>query len=219
MRMRKKKHGDERLANCGGRVVHSPVEYKGKWNSLFGNEKAVHLEIGCGKGRFVTEMALRYPDINFVAIEKNVDVLILAAEKAFANGLKNIKFISADAEKLSEYFESGEINRIYLNFSDPWHKTKHYKRRLTYSSFLELYKNILTKSGELHMKTDNRGLFDFSLREFSTFGGLDIKNITYDLHSSGFKGNILTEYEEYFSKRNMPIYRCEAVFNSQSVTL
>ena len=209
MRMRKKKNVQERIERCGNCFVPVPQDNKGKWKDVFGNENPVHLEIGCGKGGFVTGMAESHPDVNFVAAEICIDAMVIAVEKVFEKGLTNVRFINIDAKQLTDYFADGECERIYLNFSDPWPKSGHYKRRLTYKDFLELYRKVLVENGEIHFKTDNMKLFEFSLCSFSQ-NNFKIKNVSLDLHNSGFEGNIMTEYEKRFSEMGQPIYRVEA---------
>ena len=208
MRMRRKKHREERMENCAEIMLHEPFP-KGEMKSVFGNENPIHMEIGCGKGGFITQLAHQNPDINYIAIEKNGDVLVLAMEKAVNLGLKNVRFIYGDATFLNDIVAPGEISRIYINFCDPWHKSGHAKRRLTHRNYLELYKSLLeATSGEVFFKTDNRKLFEFSLNECADVG-LKMRNITLDLHNSGYEGNIMTEYEKLFSEQGMPIYRLE----------
>ena len=156
-------------------------------------------------------MAKLLPNVNFLAIEKNSDVLLMAAEKIKNENLKNVKFVRGDAAFLNEFDSKTKCDRIYINFCDPWHKSGHKKRRLTYKTFLEMYKKLLKRGGELHFKTDNAPLFEFSLNSFADFG-LRLKNITLDLHKSGFENNVVTEYEKAFSDKGQPIYRCEAKF-------
>ena len=189
--------------------VPAPQDNKGKWKDVFGNENPVHLEIGCGKGGFVAGMAEAHPDVNFVAAEICIDAMVIAVEKVFEKGLTNVRFINIDAKQLTDYFADGECGRIYLNFSDPWPKSGHYKRRLTYKDFLELYRKVLVENGEIHFKTDNMKLFEFSLCSFSQ-NNFKMKNVSLDLHNSGFEGNIMTEYEKRFSEMGQPIYRVEA---------
>ncbi len=210
MRMRKKKHRDERIENCGEIVIREPFP-KGKWNTVFGNENKICLEIGCGKGRFITQTAKNNPDVNFIAIEKNLDVALLAMEKAQEMGLSNIRFICDNADLLEAIVMPGECSRIYINFCDPWHKTKHAKRRLTHRRYIELYKQLLPQNGEIHFKTDNKKLFEFSLNEFCDMN-IKLKNISLDLHAKPCEWNVMTEYEQQFSEQGMPIYRLEAVF-------
>lgn len=211
MRMRKKKHREERLNLCEDYIVNDFEKIKDGVFNLFDNENPIYLEIGCGKGRFITETAKLNPDINFLAAEKNLDVLLLAAEKIKNANIKNVKFLAGDAGAFANFAGGKEFDRIYINFCDPWAKNRYAKRRLTHKNFLEIYKNILKDGGELHFKTDNANLFEFSLNSFADFG-LKMKNITLNLHQSGFEGNIMTEYEQLFSEKGQPIYRCEVVF-------
>lgn len=207
MRMRRKKHREERLLRCDKYLIDPSGEID--LDEIFKRHAPLHIEIGCGKGGFITELAAQNPDINYLAVEKNLDVLVLAAEKAAEREIENLRFVPGDAEFLK--CAKGKCDRIYLNFSDPWKKNCHAKRRLTHKRYLEIYKNVLKSGGELHFKTDNSALFEFSLNSFSDFG-LRLKNITFDLHKSGFEGNIMTEYERLFSEQGNPIYRCEVIF-------
>ena len=211
MRMRKKKNCDIRLEKCESLWIKNPEELKGKWNNLFENSNPIHIEIGCGKGQFITGMAEKNPDINYVAIDVVPDVLVIALEKATAKDIKNVRFIIADAAKLCDYFEQYEISRIYLNFSDPWKKKKQAKRRLTHKNFLDIYKKLLKNGDFIYFKTDNRPLFEFSLNSFAE-ENFKMQNITFDLHNSGYEGNVMTEYETRFSEQGMPIYRVEATY-------
>ena len=211
MRMRKKKHRDERIENCSEIVIKEPFP-KGRWHEIFGSQNKIYLEIGCGKGRFITETAKNNPEINFIAIEKNMDVALLAMEKAGEMGLSNIRFICNNADLLETIVAPEECSRIYINFCDPWHKTKHAKRRLTHRRYIELYKKLLPPGGEIHFKTDNKNLFEFSLNEFCDMN-IKLKNISLDLHAKPCEWNVMTEYEQQFSTQGMPIYRLEAVFN------
>ena len=207
MRMRKKKNLDTRLEACSDVMITDPAACKGQWRALFGNENPLHVEIGCGKGRFIVETARRNPDINYVAIERENGALIMATEKAMQLGLPNLKFISFDATYLTDIFADAEVNRIYLNFSDPWPPNNRRKRRLTHATYLRLYDQVLAKYGQVFFKTDNQGLFEFSLEEICGYGWL-IQNISLDLHNSGMD-NIMTEYEERFSNEGFRIYRLE----------
>ncbi len=201
MRARKKKHGAERLAAVSEYFTDKPVIETGK---------KTYLEIGCGKGKFIIENAEKNPDTNYIAVEKVSDVILLAAEKARDRELKNIKFIICDAKGLTEIFEPHSVDFIYLNFSDPWPKAGHYKRRLTYKAFLDVYRQILKEDGAVFFKTDNAGLFEFSLEQFKE-DGWRLENITDDLHNSEFaKDNIMTEYEKNFSEKGFTIHRLEA---------
>ena len=211
MRMRKKKHGAERIEACSHLLITPDEAFKANPQSAFTEKKPIHLEIGCGKGGFISQLAALNPDINYIAMEKCTDVIIMAMEKVMALGLKNVYFINDDAAQLTEILEKGEVSRIYINFCDPWRKSHHKKRRLTHSNFLNIYKAILPSGGEVHFKTDNRKLFEFSLNEFAGFD-VKMRNICLDLHNSDFEGNIMTEYEKNFSEKGFPIFRCELVF-------
>ena len=205
--MRKKPNLPKRLERCAGMILEEPTAYCGKWLSTFGGSQ-LHLEIGAGKGKFLVETAKENPDIFFVGIEREEGALVVAAEKAIAAGLSNIRFLDVDAVNLPDFFATGELDRIYLNFSDPWPKKKQWKRRLTYRSFLSLYWDALKADGAIFQKTDNQKLFEFSLNEFSEVG-YRLKNITFDLHATDTP-NIMTEYETRFTELGMPIYRTEA---------
>lgn len=212
MRMRRKKHREDRMANCSELIVEDISLFKDGAEKVFGNANPLRIEIGCGKGKFITETAAQNPGINFIAIEKCLDVLVLALEKVKAAGLTNVRFVPGDAFTLLQLDADGLCDVIYINFCDPWKKSGYAKRRLTHARFLELYGHILKKGGAVHFKTDNQKLFEFSLNSFADFG-LRLKNITFDLHASSFAGNVMTEYETQFSSLGQPIYRCEAVFN------
>lgn len=213
MRVHKKKHGTERLEACGN-IVIKDLRVEGRTSEqLFGNSNPLRLEIGCGKGDFIVGTAAKEPNVNFLAIEKVSDVLVTAAEKVKESGLTNVRVCCVDAKELTEIFAPGSIDRIYLNFSDPWPKSRHEKRRLTYRTFLAIYKQILRPDGAIHFKTDNRPLFDFSLEEFAAFG-IRTEKLTFDLHNSEYnEGNVMTEYEKRFSSMGVPINRVECYFN------
>lgn len=199
-------------------VVHEPEKYKGCWNKeIFKNDLPIHIEIGMGKGRFITELASMNPDINYVGIEKYSSVLLRAIQKMEANELKNLVFIRMDAEYITDVFAGDEIDRIYLNFSDPWPKDRHAKRRLMSCNFLNRYTQIMKAGGVLEFKTDNRELFDFAIDEVPA-AGWEILKLTYDLHNDVemVKGNIMTEYEERFSAEGNPI--CKYVITIQNST-
>ena len=211
MRMRKKKNRDTRIERCSSIIIAEPYP-KSDWQNVFGNTNPIHMEIGCGKGSFIMQMVEKFPDINFIALEKCPDVAVLAMEKIIDRHIPNVRFICGDANYIEDIVSPGILSRIYINFCDPWHKKKQYKRRLTYRGFLEKYKYLLEENhGEVHFKTDNKRLFEFSLNEFCALN-LKLKNITLDLHNSDFEGNIMTEYETLFSEKGMPIYRCEICF-------
>ena len=213
MRMRRKKHREERMENCSDIIIKDILNYKENLRDIFPNNFPLHMEIGCGKGGFISTIAELNPEVNYIAFEKNLDVLVLATEKVSEKGLENVRFVPGDAEILAQLEEQKSIERLYINFCDPWHKWGHRKRRLTYKRYLEIYERIMKDSGEIHFKTDNAPLFEFSLNSFSDFG-MKLKNITLDLHNSKFDGNVMTEYEKLFSEKGQPIYRCEAIFCS-----
>lgn len=192
-------------------VVLTPEDCKGKWASIFGNSNPIHIEVGSGKGRFITGMAAQNPDINYIGIDIQMTVLSYALDRVVEAGLPNIKLLQVDGSSLTNYFAPAEIARLYLNFSDPWPKKRHEKRRLTYKSFLDTYKEILPERGEIHFKTDNRGLFEYSLVSFSQYG-MTLNGVWLDLHASDMEGNVMTEYEEKFSNKGQVIYRVEAEF-------
>ena len=212
MRMRRKKHREERMEACSELLIPDILEYKNDIKSVFADSKPLYIEIGCGKGKFITETATNNPDVNFIAIEKISDVIVLALEKVKAAGLTNVKFVRGDANLLGEFETESKCDRIYINFCDPWKKSGYAKRRLTHANFLEKYKGILKPGGEIHFKTDNRGLFDFSLEEFKEFG-MRMEKLTFDLHNSEYMdGNVMTEYEKRFSSLGVPINRVECYF-------
>lgn len=186
-------------------TINNPEELKGRWREHFGNNNPIHLEIGTGKGRFITTLAQNNPDINYVGIEKYSSVLIRALEKQAELHIPNLIFIRMDAENITDIFDKEEVDRIYLNFSDPWPKDRHAKRRLTSRQFLGRYNEFLKKDGTVEFKTDNRDLFDFSVEETKE-AGWNIIDITYDLHNSELnEGNVMTEYEIRFSSEGVPI--------------
>ncbi len=211
MRMRRKKHREERMENCSGLIINDIFAYKKDLTSVFDRTAPLHLEIGCGKGGFISQLAELNPNINYIAFEKNFDVLVLAMEKVQEKGLKNVKFFPGNADVLGQLDKQNSADRLYINFCDPWHKWGHRKRRLTHERYLAVYQRLMAKNGEIHFKTDNAPLFEFSLNSFSDFG-MKLKNITLDLHNSKFEGNVMTEYEKLFSEKGQPIYRCEAIF-------
>ncbi|MCI9485144.1 MAG: tRNA (guanosine(46)-N7)-methyltransferase TrmB [Clostridiaceae bacterium] len=208
MRMRKKKNLGPRLARCAPVLVSGPQAYRGRWRELFGSGAPLRLEIGCGKGRFALETARREPGVNLVAVEREEGALVMAAEKAMEAQLPNLRFLSFDAAQLGDVFAPGEVDLIYLNFSDPWPPNRQRKRRLTWRAFLAVYDSILSEDGALFFKTDNQRLFEWSLGEICQYGWL-LQNISLDLHQSGLD-NVMTEYEEKFSAQGSRIYRLEA---------
>lgn len=209
MRLRNIK-GSREIVAANDYVVHEPEQYKGKWNTLFDNDHPIHIEIGMGKGKFIMQLAALNPDINYIGIEKYSSVLLRGLEKRKEVVLSNLYFIRYDAEYLSDIFDQEEIARIYLNFSDPWPKDRHAKRRLTSKEFLGKYNLCLKKDGEVIFKTDNRILFDFSLEE-AKMAGWKLKEVTFDLHHSEYlEGNVMTEYEERFVALGNPIHKLTA---------
>ncbi|MDD7305237.1 MAG: tRNA (guanosine(46)-N7)-methyltransferase TrmB [Peptoniphilaceae bacterium] len=190
-------------------MILNPKLYKGKWKEVFGNDKPIHLEIGSGKGDFVKEMALRNPDINFLALEINIKAFVLASRKFNIEEVENVRGIVAGAEDLEEIFESGEISKIYLNFSTPWPKRRHHKRRLTHKNFLDRYKKIIKPGASLELKTDNRDFFDDTLIYLEEN---NIKIIKKDYNLSEEDSKVLTEYERKFRKQGLPICFVKAKF-------
>lgn len=206
MRLRNVKGSRETIA-ANDYVVHAPEEQKGKWSEVFGNSNPIHIEVGMGKGKFITELARQNPDINYVGIEKYSSVLVRALEKRPELEQDNLMFIRMDAENLPEVFAKDEVERIYLNFSDPWPKDRHAKRRLTSVQFLSRYDQFLKPDGRVIFKTDNRPLFDFSLEQVEEAGWI-LENHTFDLHHSEYlEGNVMTEYESKFVAEGKPINR------------
>ncbi|WP_142829433.1 tRNA (guanosine(46)-N7)-methyltransferase TrmB [Planococcus soli] len=195
-------------------VIPDPEQKKGKWQEVFGNKHPLHIEAGTGKGRFIIGMAKANPHINYIGIELFDSVIVTALETVLEeeHGVPNLRLLKVNAKKIAEYFDKGEVDRLYLNFSDPWPKKRHAKRRLTHESFLELYEAVLPENGEIHFKTDNRKLFEYSLTSISEYGML-LKEVSLDLHDNEPEWNIMTEYEEKFSKKGQPIYRMEAQFS------
>ncbi|WP_026582552.1 tRNA (guanosine(46)-N7)-methyltransferase TrmB [Bacillus sp. J33] len=211
MRQRNKPWAKDKLAEYPQYVISEPEKYKGKWNEAFDQNQPLHIEIGTGKGRFITGMAKANPDTNYIGIELADSVIVTALDRIIEEELPNVKLLNVNANDLRNYFEKGEVDRVYLNFSDPWPKKRHAKRRLTYRTFLEIYEDILVDKGEIHFKTDNQGLFESSLKSFSEYGML-LTYVSLDLHNSDFEGNIMTEYEEKFSAKGSRIYRCEVQY-------
>lgn len=191
-------------------VIHEPEKQKGNWNQIFGNNNPIHIEIGMGKGRFIMDMAKAHPDVNYIGIEKYSSVLLRAIQKMEQEQqpLPNVRFIRMDAETIIDVFDKEEVDRIYLNFSDPWPKDRHAKRRLPSREFLARYDKILVGDGQIEFKTDNKDLFMFALEELEP-AGWHSEKVTYDLHHEEemLVGNIMTEYEEKFSSIGNPIYK------------
>ena len=220
MRMRKKKYLDERLIAVSDTLFISDIEDRNfitandkkeyiDFDKWFNRKAPYMLEIGCGKGGFAAEFARRNPDINLIAVERDSNVIVSACEKIKAEGITNVRFIKCSAEYLPKYIKPHSIERIFLNFSCPFPKNKYASHRLTHPRFLAIYKELMNAEAEIHQKTDNSQLFEFSL-EMLTNSGFALKNVSLDLHKSGFEGNIETEYEHKFVSLGLPIYRLEA---------
>ncbi len=193
-------------------AIKNEREHKGKWNELFGNDNLLHIEIGMGKGQFLLTLAKQNPDINYIGVERYSSVLLRALEKYETEefcGLENIRFICMDANGIAEVFAHEEVDKIYLNFSDPWPKARHARRRLTSKEFLSRYEKVLAKDGTLEFKTDNRPLFEFSLEQAEEAEGWKVKEHTFDLHHNEKmnEGNVMTEYEQKFSSQGNPIHK------------
>ncbi len=215
MRARKRKNTPERILACSDIYIGNPKENKEAFLEYFKGNVPVHLEIGCGKGDFVVGMAKKHPEIKFLAIEKVPDVAVIAMEKVYREELQNVRFVCMDAFDLPEVTSPYKFDRIYLNFSDPWPKKRHARRRLTSEIYLDIYKKILSKNGEIHFKTDNADLFAYSLESFAENGYIT-KNTTDDLHNSIWaKDNVITEYEANFSAKGFSIHRTEAYLKQE----
>ena len=217
MRLRRKPWIDEAILEFSDFVYATKESIetidKGAWDKVFGRKAPLYVELGTGKGRFISQTALNHPEINFIGIEAQQDVAYYAALKVKELGLTNVKLLVFDINQIEEIFAESEVDRFFINFCDPWPKARHAKRRLTHTGFLEKYRKLLKSDGKLFFKTDNRPLFDFSLEQFEE-AKLKIDNLTFDLHNSGYEGNIMTEYEAKFSKLGEKINRCEVSFKS-----
>lgn len=220
MRMRRKRNLDQRLAYCKDKlfeIITDELNFEKAiqnkeyidFDKIFGNDNPTVLEIGCGKGKFACEYAKAHPEQNVIAVEKYGNVIVEACERAIEDGIDNLYFIKGNAEYLPKYIKDGSVERIFLNFSCPFPKNKYAIHRLTHHRFLSIYRLLLCEGGEIHQKTDNMHFFEFSIEEFSQ-NGFALKNVSLDLHRSGFEDNIMTEYEARFSSMGMPIYRLEA---------
>ena len=217
MRMRRKKNLENKLSNLNNLLIKYSEERDYRkaaenpeymdFYEIFRNDNPVHLEVGCGKGQFVYEIAKRNPDINYLAVEKNDNVIYAACKKC--EELPNVYFLNSGAEYLPKYIKPNSIGRVYLNFSCPFPKARYASHRLTATHFLKIYDRLMQKGAEIHQKTDNRQFFEFSIEHLSDYG-FALKNISLDLHKSDFEGNIVTEYEARFSSLGFPIYRLEA---------
>lgn len=215
MRMRKKKNLIPRMERCAALIEREPAARRGRWLADFPGYRELRLEIGCGRGRFTVETAKENPDVFFVALEKVADAMIIGLERAMAEGLGNIRFIVGDAASLPEIFGEGEVDRIYLNFPDPWPGRRHAKRRLTSDRFLPLYKAVLRPGGQVHFKTDNSELFEYSLQMFKE-AGFALSEVTRNLHKNGPAG-VMTDYEMKFYAQGVSINRCVATFLGETM--
>ena len=215
--MRRKPNLDARLEKCAGALAENPGELRGRWLESFGDYKDLHVELGCGKGRFTADVAASAPDVLLVAIERDPSALVMAMELARSRELPNVRFILGDVGLLGELFAPGEIGRLYLNFPDPWPKSRDAKLRLTAPNFLRRYASSLTEGGELQFKTDNTPLFDWSVEQF-TAEGWELRGVTHDLHANGLVG-ILTGYEAKFVAQGLKINRLVAVKTAATKTL
>ena len=209
MRMRRMKNLESRMANCAQLRITDPAAMKGNWRSLKQDASALWVEVGCGKGKFTAETAEANPDVLLIAVERCREAMVVAMEKAQAMGLKNVFYIDMDVANIEEIFAGEEIDRLFINFPDPWPRKKNAKRRLTYRTFLDKYCRVIKLGGEIHYKTDNAPLFEFSVEEFAACG-LEVKNLTRNLHENGIVG-IMTGYEEKFHAHGTPINRCEVI--------
>jgi len=206
--MRKKKNLVPRMERCEACLVREPYDMRGRWRELMPQARELRLELGCGKGRFTAGTAQAEPDVLFIAIEMVPDAMVVAMERCVAAGLTNVFFVSANADQLPLFFQPGEVDRIYINFCDPWPTKRHAKRRLTHGSFLKLYRQVLKEGGQIHFKTDNQGLFEFSVEEIPHFG-FTLSEVTRNLHEHGPVG-VMTDYEAKFHELGQPINRLVA---------
>ena len=209
MRMRRMKNLLPRMEKCADYRIEEPKSLKGNWRSLMPDAKALWVEVGCGKGKFTAETAEANPDVLLIAVERCREAMVVAMEKAQNMGLKNVFYIDMDVAEIEEIFASQEIDRLFINFPDPWPRKKNAKRRLTHRGFLDKYCRVVRTGGEIHYKTDNAPLFEFSVEEFEACG-LQVNNLTRNLHENGIVG-IMTGYEEKFHALGTPINRCEVV--------
>lgn len=206
MRMRKKPNLSLRMERCDALLIKDPAKMRGHWRELYPEAREIRLEIGCGKGRFSAETAEQNPEVLYIALERVPDAMVIAMERCQAKGLSNIFFIDGDAASLRDYFEPGEVSLLYINFCDPWPGVKHARRRLTHPQFLILYRGILRDGGQIHFKSDNHDLFEWSLFQFPK-AGFALSEVTRDLHGAGIQG-VMTDYEEKFHLMGTPINRC-----------
>ena len=209
MRMRRMRNLEPRMEKCSAYRIAEPAARKGAWRELMPGARALWVELGCGKGKFTAETAQANPDVLLIAVERCREAMVVAMEKAKAMGLNNVFYIDMDVAGIEDIFAPGEIDRLFINFPDPWPRKKNAKRRLTHRSFLDKYCRVVREGGEIHFKTDNAPLFEYSVEEFAACG-LEVKSLTRDLHKDGIVG-IMTGYEEKFHGLGTPINRCEVV--------
>ena len=209
MRMRRMRNLEPRMEKCSAYRIAEPAARKGAWRELMPGARALWVELGCGKGKFTAETAQANPDVLLIAVERCREAMVVAMEKAKAMGLNNVFYIDMDVAGIEDIFAPGEIDRLFINFPDPWPRKKNAKRRLTHRAFLDKYCRVVQEGGEIHFKTDNAPLFEYSVEEFAACG-LEVKSLTRDLHKDGIVG-IMTGYEEKFHGLGTPINRCEVV--------
>ena len=209
MRMRRRNNLAPRMEACESVWIHEPEALRGNWRSLMPGCRELRVEVGCGKGKFTVETAEAEPDVLLIAIERVQDALVLAMEAAIRKGLKNVFFVSLDAANIDQFFADDEIDLLYINFCDPWPSNRHAKRRLTHGNFLQLYRRVLPMGGEIHFKSDNDKLFEWSLEEIPQFG-FRLSQVTRDLHANGPVG-VMTDYEAKFYQQGVTINRCVAI--------
>ena len=206
MRMRKKPNLAPRMERCSDILIADPAQMRGKWCELKPDAIQIWLEIGCGKGRFTAQTAAANPDVLYIAIERVPDAMVIAMERCKEMGLTNVYFVDGDAALLRDYFSPDELDRLFINFCDPWPSHKHARRRLTHVNFLVLYRGILKEGGQIHFKSDNKDLYEYSLFQFPK-AGYELSEVTRNLHEHGICG-IMTDYEEKFHNMGTPINRC-----------
>jgi len=220
MRLRKIPQAGEYIRSYPEFAIVENTDLKGNWQTIFADKQQIHIEIGMGKGGFINEMARLAPDINFIGIEMYDSVLLKALKKLVENPLPNLRLLHANAANLTKFFAKGEVSKVYLNFCDPWPKSRHAKRRLTYKDFLAVYQEILKDDGMLQLKTDNRSLFEYSLLVLNHYG-MKFADVSLDLHAdpNAYPDNVMTEYERKFHGLGQPIYLLAATFCSEKEAL
>ena len=211
MRMRRMKNLEPRLEAVAEYRIEDPASLRGNWRSLMPSARELRVEVGCGKGKFTVETAKQEPDVLIIALERVREAMVIGMEQAQRMGLKNVWFVSMDVAEIDQYFAESEIDLLYINFCDPWPRSKNAKRRLTYHTFLEKYRKVIRLGGQIHFKTDNAKLFAWSLEEFEAYH-FPVQNVTFDLHANGPVG-IMTGYEEKFYQLGTPINRCEILID------